>query len=210
MKNRYFSGSIFSHLFVLLAVLLAVLSTTACTFDYGTGDGSEESRPDIVMANIEYVRIRGGDMLARFQAEYAERWERTQTMNLREFSFEQMEDRGETVNVEGSAAEARVFLDSGDMLLSGGVIVSIESEDITINTRQLEWRDEEKHLIGASGEEVDITRADGTNFTGIGLSASIRSRSWGFSGEVFGTYVEEDDEDEDDSDSASHEVEDDE
>ena len=204
MKIRLFTGVLFSpHLLkarlfttVLFVTVLfsTVLFSTACTFDYGTGDGLDETRPDIVMENIEYVRIRGGDVLARFQAEYAERYEKTQTMHLREFAFEQMEDRGETVNVEGTAGAARVFLDSGDMILSGGVIINIESEDITINTRELEWRDEEKSLIGASEEEVEITRSDGTQFTGRGLSANIRSRNWVFSGAVSGTYVEEDEE----------------
>ena len=201
MNNRHFSGVLSLSLVISLAALL-----TACTFDYGTGDGLDDMRPDIVMENIEYVRIRGGDLFARFQAEYAERWERTQTMNLREFAFEQMEDRGETVNVEGSASSARVFLESGDMILSGGVIINIDSEDITINTNELEWRDEDKFLIGSSEEEVEITRSDGTQFTGRGLSASIRSRSWTFSGEVSGTYVEEDEDDEL-VDSASHEAE---
>ena len=186
-KNPLFLGAL---------CLLLTLLVTACTFDYGAGDGSDDSRPDIIMENIEYVRIRSGDPLARFQAEYAERWENDQTMNLRDFSFEQMEDRGETVNVEGSARSARVFLDSGDIILSGGVIVSIESEDITINTSELEWRDDEKRLIGDSEAEVEILRSDGTNFTGRGLSADIRSRTWVFSGEVMGSFVEEDEEEE--------------
>ena len=180
---------------LLIAVLFAALFT-ACTFDYGATDGLEDSRPDIVMENIEYVRIRGGDPLARFQAEFAERWENDQTMTLRDFSFEQMEDRGETVNVEGSARAARIFLHSGDIILSGGVIVNIESEDITISTSELEWRDDEKRLIGASEAEVEILRSDGTNFTGRGLSADIRSRTWTFSGEVSGSFVEEDEEEE--------------
>ena len=189
LNHRRFNGVLFLPLFLKF---LTVLSLTACTFDYGTGDGLEDTRPDILMENIEYVRIRGGDVFARFQAEYAERWERTQTMNLREFTFEQMEDRGETVNVEGTARAARVFLESGDMILSGGVIISIDSEDITINTRELEWKDEEKYLFGVTDEEVEITRSDGTQFTGRGLTASIRSRSWTFMGGVAGTYVEED------------------
>ena len=182
--------------FLLGLCLLPTMLITACTFDYGIGDGLDDSRPDIVMENIEYVRIRGGDVLARFQAEYAERWENMQTMNLRDFSFEQMEDRGETVNVDGTARSARVFLESGDIILSDGVIVNIESEDVTISTIELEWRDNEKTLMGASEVEVEIQRSDGTNFTGRGLSADIRSRTWAFSGEVAGTYVEEDEEEE--------------
>ena len=177
----------------ILHLLLALL-IMACTFDYGTGDDLADSRPDIVMEDIEYVRMRGGDLLARFQAEYAERWENDQAMELKDFSFEQMEDQGETVNVEGSANSAKVFLDTGDILLRGGVIVNIESEDVTIITDELEWRDDSKTLFGAADAEVEILRSDGTNFTGRGLSADIRRRTWAFTGEVMGTYVEEDEE----------------
>ena len=185
------------HIFRLPLVLLLALLIMTCTFDYGTGDDLADSRPDIVMENIEYVRIRGGDLLARFQAEYAERWENDQAMELRDFSFEQMEDQGETVNVEGSANSAKVFLDTGDIILRGGVIVNIESEDVTIITDELEWRDDSKTLFGAADAEVEILRSDGTNFTGRGLSADIRRRTWVFTGEVMGTFVEEDEEDDD-------------
>ena len=176
--------------------LCCILLLAACSFDYGAGQDLEDSRPDIVMEEIEYVRIRGGDPLARFQAEYAERWENDQTMHLRVFSFEQMEDRGETVNVEGNAGSARVFLDTGDIILSDGVFVNIDSEDVSISTIELEWRDEQKILLGASDAEVEVSRSDGTNFVGRGLSASIRNRTWAFTGEVSGTFVDEEEEEE--------------
>jgi hypothetical protein len=145
------------------------------------------------MENIEYVRVRGGDMLARFYAEHAERWEERQTMELRNFSFEQMEDHGETVNVEGNAGMAAVQLESGDIVLSGGVKIRIDSEDVIISTPGVEWKDKEKTLTGEDDEEVDIQRSDGTSFIGRGFSADIRSRTWNFSGGARGKYVEKDD-----------------
>jgi LPS export ABC transporter protein LptC len=172
--------------------LLCTFILVACSFDYGAGTGLENTRPDIVMENIEYVRVRGGDMLARFQAEHAERWEELQIMELKNFTFEQMEDHGETVNVEGAAKAATVQIDTGDISLSGGVRISIESEDIIINTAELEWKDKEKTIKGGAEEEVDVERSDGTTFTGKGFSANIRSRTWSFSGEVKGRYVEKD------------------
>jgi hypothetical protein len=113
-------------------------------------------------------------------------------MELREFTFEQMEDKGETVNVEGSAGKAEVQTASGDIVFSGGVTISIESEDITINIAGIEWKDSEKTLSGDPEDVVEILRSDGTSFTGKGFSADIRSRTWTFSGEVKGTFVEKD------------------
>jgi LPS export ABC transporter protein LptC len=115
-------------------------------------------------------------------------------MELRNFTFEQMEDHGETVNVEGAAKAATVQIDTGDISLSGGVRISIESEDIIINTAELEWKDKEKTIKGGVEKEVDVKRSDGTTFTGKGFSADIRSRKWSFSGEVKGRYVEKDEE----------------
>jgi len=179
--------------FTLIAYcLLYAFLLAACSFDYGAGTGLENTRPDIVMENIEYVRVRGGNMLARFRAEYAERWEEQQLMKLKNLTFEQMEDQGETVNVEGAANVAVVQIDTGDISLSGGVRISIESEDVIINTKELEWKDKEKTIKGGDEEEVDVQRSDGTSFTGIGFSADIRSRTWSFTGEVKGSYVEKD------------------
>ena len=189
-KNRFSPPMVFSCL--LFAFLLS-----ACSFDYGAGDGSESKRPDIVMENIEYTRVRGGDILARFRGEHAERWEATQIMRITNFTFEQMEDKGATVNVEGSAGAAEVQLESGDITLFDGVKIRIESEDVIINTDRIEWKDKAKTLIGGEDERVDIQRSDGTNFTGTGVSADIRRRTWSFSGVVEGTYVEEDEEEDD-------------
>jgi len=174
--------------------LLYIFLLNACSFDYGAGDGSESKRPDIVMENIEFTRVRGGELLARFRGEHAERWEDTQIMRITNFTFEQMEDKGETVNVEGTAGAAEVQLESGDISLFDGVTIRIESEDVTITTNRIEWKDKEKTLSGGEEEQVDIQRSDGTSFTGKGVFADIRSRTWSFSGEVTGTYVEEDDE----------------
>jgi LPS export ABC transporter protein LptC len=180
---------------LICLVFIAALTLLTCSFDYGAVQ-AEGDRPDIIMENIEYVRVRGGNLLARFQAEYAEQWEERQMMGLRDFSFEQMEDRGETVNVEGTAGAAEVQLDSGDILLFDGVKIRIESEDLTIHASEIEWIDNDKALFGREDDIVEVQRSDGTSFTGRGFSAEIRSRTWAFSGEAQGIFVDEDDEEE--------------
>ena len=148
------------------------------------------------MENIEYVRVRKGDPQARFQAEHAERWEERQVMELSSFSFEQFEDSGETINSEGRAGAAVVQLGSGDVSLKGGVRIRVESEDITIRTAGLDWKDKDRILEGGPNDEVDIQRSDGTSFYGRGFTADARNRRWSFTGEVKGTYIEKEDEEE--------------
>jgi hypothetical protein len=148
------------------------------------------------MRDVEYVRVRGGDPVVRFKAESAERYEEKQIMNLRNFSFEQFENHSDEIDAVGKAGKASVALDSGNINLGGGVRISVESEDITIETPGLDWLDKEHHLVGSPTGEVDINRSDGTKFSGRGFSADTRSRTWTFSSGVGGSYVEKDDDEE--------------
>ena len=186
----YFSFAVSISLAVFSICAAAVFG--ACSFDYGAAGETDKNKPDIVMDNLEYVRVRGGDPLMRLEANHAERWEDRQTMDLRDFSFEQMQDHGDSVNAEGQAGEAEVQLDSGDISLKGGVTIRVNSEDVTIKTSLLDWKDKDKILSGRENAEVDIKKSDGTSFTGTGFTADARNRTWSFSGAVKGQYVETD------------------
>jgi hypothetical protein len=106
------------------------------------------------------------------------------------------------VNAFGSAAAARMELESGNIGLSGGVSLAMESEDIIIETRNLDWHDEDRRLSGSADAPVRIYRDDGTNFEGRGFKADIRNRTWEFSGPIGGAYAHNDDEDEEAGDTA--------
>ena len=178
-----------SGIICLLITFLAV----SCTFDYGETDPSERMMPDLVMENVEYVRVRSSDPIAKFHAERAERYERQGIMRLEVFSFEQYGDRGEETNVYGSAGYASVDIRSGDIFMDRGVRLEVDSEDIIIETNQLEWKDEQRILSSGEENEVNIYQQNGTSFTGIGFSVDARRRMWEFSGQVSGSYVHEDD-----------------
>jgi LPS export ABC transporter protein LptC len=178
----------------MTALILALLLLASCSFDYGDMGENREEQPDIVMKDVEYVRVRGGDLQVRFRAEGAERYENQQTMELRNFSFEQFNPGGTDVSAIGRAGSAHVELDSGNIHMDQGVRIDVESEDITIETRELRWRDKERTLAAGEGEPVEILRSDGTNFLGRGFSADVRNRTWIFSGGIEGTFVHEDEE----------------
>jgi LPS export ABC transporter protein LptC len=180
---------------------LAVLLFAGCSFDYGSSLSGEGEMPDIIMNDVEYVRVRDGDPQVRFKAELAERYEESRRMELKNFSFEQFERHGAEVNAAGSAKTAHVELDSGNIDLAGGITLAVESEDIVIETGKLAWKDKERDLSGDASEEVQIKRANGTSFSGWGFNANTRSRVWGFSGGIRGTYIH-DDEEGDESDEA--------
>ena len=171
--------------------LIFCIAFAACSFDYGDTK-PENDKPDIIMHDVEYVRVRGGEPLIRFQAEYAERYEERNVMNLENFHFEEFNNGGAEVNATGKAGEASIELGPGNIQLSGGVWIAIESEDITIETSSLQWKDREKELSGLPDDEVEIRRSDGTGFTGRGFSANARDRTWEFSAGAEGSYFDAD------------------
>jgi len=175
-------------------IFIAIISfgIFACSFDYGEGSSDNDNQPDIIMEEVEYVRVRNGDPIVRFTAERAERYERRQTMEIKNFSFEQFESKSDEVNAIGRAGTASVELDSGNIRMEDGVRLEVDSEDITIETQRLDWRDEEKELSAGEYERVTMYRSDGTNFWGQGFSANTRTRTWGFSSGIEGTYFWED------------------
>jgi LPS export ABC transporter protein LptC len=167
-----------------------------CSFDYSAMGSEDQGQPEVVMDDVEYVRVRKGDPLLRFRAEHAERYENKQTMELRNFSFEQFGSHGEEINAEGWAGAASVELESGNIRLGERVRISVDSEDVVIETDKLSWKDKEKVLSGDEADEVIIRRSDGTNFTGLGFKADARNRTWEFASGIGGTYVHEDEEEE--------------
>ncbi|GAB1482569.1 hypothetical protein MASR2M78_13850 [Treponema sp.] len=181
--------------------LLSLCSIGACSFDYGQVENDDETRPDLTMQDLEYVRVRDGEPLVRIQAEHAERFEKAQTMRVRNLSFAQYAPQGGSEEAAGTAGMAKVDLVSGDVDLERGVSIVVHSEDLGIETSNLSWKDSSKQLVSGDGVAVLLKRSDGTILSGKGFSSDAREKTWKFSGEVSGSYI--DDEEETGSSSAS-------
>jgi LPS export ABC transporter protein LptC len=174
--------------------LFFIFLATACSFDYDTVS-QNDNEPNLVMEKAEYVRIENGNPVIRVRAEEVRRYEAKHTMELDTFSFEQYNAAPENheaipdVNAWGNAGKAQMETDTGNVFLSGGVVIEVVSEDITMETAELSWQDQER-LISAPGR-IHITRSDGTTLKGTGFSADVRERSWEFESAVEGSVVEE-------------------
>jgi LPS export ABC transporter protein LptC len=179
------------HSFAVLLLGVFSLFSLSCTFDYGTGEASGEEVPDLVMENVDYVRIRSADPQARFQAERAERYEGLGVMRLQNFSFEQYGERGEEVNALGRGGYASVDINTSDIFMDRGIVIEVLTDDFIIETEQLEWRDETRLLSTGEDNEVTISQENGTNFTGVGLTADARRRTWEFTRDIGGVYYYE-------------------
>jgi LPS export ABC transporter protein LptC len=178
---------------VLSCLLVYVFTNVSCTFDYGDKESFGNDLPDLIMENVEYVRVRSGDPLAKLQAERVERYEKQNLIKLENMTFEQYGEQGDEINVSGRAGNAAVEIDTGDILMDNNVRIEVKKEDIILETYQIKWIDESKYLSTGENNEVYVYRKDGTTFTGIGLQSDTRKRDWEFLGAVRGMYNNEQD-----------------
>ncbi|MCL2044231.1 MAG: LPS export ABC transporter periplasmic protein LptC [Treponema sp.] len=197
MKNNNSCKFIFSLIYLLLFTFY-LLPFLSCSFDYGNQGAADEDMPDIIMDDVEYVRMRAADPQARLLAERVERYEDRRLMKMKNVTFEQF-GTGEEVNAFGMAGSASFEIDTGDIRMSDGVRIEIDTEDIILETNWLDWKDEARILSSGEEEEVRIFQENGTVFSGIGFHADAWNRSWEFSGTVSGTYIHSGNEEDEDA-----------
>jgi LPS export ABC transporter protein LptC len=175
-----------------LLYLLLIFPFFSCTFDYGDKESEDDDLPDLIMENVEYVRVRSAAPLARIQADRFERYEKQKLAKMENVIFEQYGERGEEINIYGKAGTATVNIESGDIFMDKNVNLEVRTEDIILETYQLEWKDESKSIFTGEKNDTFIYKENGTRFTGIGLQANARLRNWEFLGSINGVYIHED------------------
>ena len=147
-KNRFYR--------MMTLLIAALVLGGGCTFDYGNQEEEESTLPDIVMEDLDYVRVRSGSVQARFKAERAERYDRRRTMELAGVHFEQYNLATGELDAKGTAGKAEVELANNNITLENGIDLSVESEEITLETEWLAWDDKKRELKGKEDGAVVI------------------------------------------------------
>ncbi|MDR2792966.1 MAG: LPS export ABC transporter periplasmic protein LptC [Treponema sp.] len=184
--NSYESGFVPSLLYFLFSLFLF----SSCSFDYGVASVETNEQPDIIMNDVEYVRVRNGEPIVRFKADTAERYEKKQLMHVQEFEFEQFQNHGKEVNVQGDVGTAHIEIDTGNIQMLNGIRIDVKSDDLSIRTDTLHWEDKTRVVSAGKEDEVQIERPDGTSFSGKGFSANIREQVFMFDSGIQGVYFE--------------------
>jgi hypothetical protein len=172
----------------IFQMLVPAALALSCSFDYNTMQSEDETLPDITMETLEWVRVRDGNPVARLQAEVGDRYEKIHIMELKNYSFEQYDVISGTVDSAGAGGSVKIELESGNLKMSDSVSINVESEEIQLDAEDLEWRDKEHTLSSGQYSQVHITGDKGTDFSGAGFSADVRSRTWLFSAGATGDY----------------------
>jgi LPS export ABC transporter protein LptC len=184
---------------IFFVIIMIVFTQSSCSFNYGTEDSGETTLPDITMTNMDYVRVENGKTTVRFRAETGDRYEKKRTMELSNYEFEQYNTQTGGTDATGRGGKAKIEMETRAVAMEAGVDINVESENMHINTTQLQWDDKAKLLSAPETSPVHITDKDGTDFTGSGFSADAKKRSWEFTSGVQGTYVHKDEEADDEA-----------
>jgi LPS export ABC transporter protein LptC len=178
---------------LLITLLITASLLASCSFNYGEQDNETSVLPDISMTNMNYVRVENGRPTVRFYAESADRYEKSRTMELFNYGFEQYNRETGEADAKGTGGKAKIEMETRDVIMEESVSVQVKSEDMAIDTKTLRWSNSQKELSSPEDSPVHIKDPDGTDFTGSGFSANTKKRTWEFTAGVSGTYVQDDD-----------------
>lgn len=175
----------------VLFFLLQTIPFLSCSFDYSPITESEETRPDLVMEDVDYNRVADGKLVIHFQADQVARFEKNRLLQVQNLRFEQFNKNTGQTDAAGTAGYAQFWTATSDAEFSDGVRIIIPSEDLSVEAKSLQWKDMQKVLFGSPDQTVLLKKSDGSLIVGSGFSADGRSRSWRFTGSVSGMYQEE-------------------
>ncbi|THB65651.1 MAG: hypothetical protein D6B26_03585 [Spirochaetaceae bacterium] len=168
-----------------------VVAAVSCSLDY---DYMEEEavdvRPEVEITRLQHTVVRSGRTRFRIHAMGSKTWQEEKRQVLEEVYFWEYNQEGELA-AEGRADFAEIMLETEDIRFSGAILLYSYEEEAGIEAAYLEWNAEERRLQGNDGEEVIITRDDGTTIAGVTFLADMRLRSLAFDDGISGVYVDE-------------------
>jgi len=152
---------------------------------------AESNRPDLVMQDVDYVRVTDGAIMFHLQADKIDHFENNHLFQVQNIRFEQFTKGVTDPDAMGAAGFAQFWTTTQDAVFGEGVRIVIPSEDLSVEANNLQWHNSQKKLFGTLGDEVLLKKTDGSMLVGKGFSADGRSKSWQFTGPVSGIYQEE-------------------
>jgi LPS export ABC transporter protein LptC len=172
-----------------LVLIFSAIFYSSCTFVYGDDQSEEYIYPELTMENLDYIRMRNGEMVARLKADIGNRYESKHVMELSNYQFEQYDTNTDEIDAEGDGGAASIDIISNNVQMKEGVKIQVDSEDFSLRASDLDWQDKQKVLSGSENSPVTINRSNGTEINGTGFHSDLRSRTWVFNSDVNGTYV---------------------
>jgi LPS export ABC transporter protein LptC len=178
---------------LIATTALSLLFLSACSMDYEEAEVAEdisEEVPNTVLHYFSQTIVRDGTPVYRVQAEKAETYNKKNTMILFNVLFQELNPEGEVIT-EGWAEEITFYTDTEDAELEGNIEFYSKAEEAAVRASFLEWDHGDKVLSGKDEEVVRLERKSGSVVSGTGFEAELKKKRVRFTGNVEGTYVDE-------------------
>jgi len=178
------------HLFVSLLLLTLI----GCELDYEGAimvDEISEDIPDTVLIEFTHSLIRNGSKSLVIQSSRGEFYEKKKQTDFFEVNFFEYDSEGLVVT-SGACDHARLYTDTEDVELWGGLEIFSAKDEAHLLGETLFWNDADGILSSPEDEVVSISQDSGTSFSGKGFTAETRSRTVKYSSHVEGYWIGED------------------
>lgn len=170
---------------------LLLLLTFSCRLEYNQDDEKAEipeTIPDSILFNFEHISVSKGKPVFRIQAEKAKSYENQKKTILENVTFIEFDDQLEAAT-SGTADHAVLFTESDNAELTGNIEAWSSREEAFIKTDYLYWNNETRILDSKPEEVVTVTQESGTEITGSGFRADMRTMTVTFEKGASGTFV---------------------
>jgi LPS export ABC transporter protein LptC len=179
----------------MVGISLLLVSLMGCKMDYEEAKVAEdisEDIPNTVLYNFSQTVVKDGLPVYRVQATKAETYNKKKTMLLHNVLFQELNPEGEVVT-EGWAEKMTFYTDSEDAVLEDNIEFYSRSEETAITASYLEWDQGDKILTGREDQTVKLEKKSGSVVSGTGFAAELKKKRIQFTGNIEGTYVDEED-----------------
>ncbi|MGA2477249.1 MAG: LPS export ABC transporter periplasmic protein LptC [Spirochaetia bacterium] len=171
----------------------ALLMVASCHLNYGqatTEETTPQGLPDTVAIGLVHKIHKDGRLSLELEAARAETFNADKTTVLTDARFVEYDAQGGKAT-EGQADKVVFHSDTENAEISGDVHVHSASEKGAVTASSLSWENKSKRLTAPPGEQVHISKDDGSFISGSGFVGDFRTRQLVFTGPVQGSYVSE-------------------
>jgi LPS export ABC transporter protein LptC len=175
----------------LLTAAAAFLLFSACHLNYEQATSEETTPaglPDTVAIGLVHRIHKDGRLSLELVAARAETFNADKTTVLLKARFVEYDKQGGKAT-EGQAAKVVFHTDTENAEISGNVSVHSSAEKGKVTAASLAWENKGKRLTAPPGEQVHISKDDGSFISGSGFVGDFRTRQLTFTGPVEGSYV---------------------
>jgi LPS export ABC transporter protein LptC len=174
---------------LLAAAAVSLLSACHLSYEQAvTEETTPRGLPDTVATGVVHKVHKDGRLTLEMEADRAETFNAEKTTILTGARFVEYGRQGDKAT-EGQANRVVFHTDTENAEISGHVRVRSASEKGSVSASSLSWENKTKRLTAPPGEQVLLSKDDGSFISGSGFVGDFRTRQLTFKGPVQGSYV---------------------